>query len=176
VRAVLIGGPGAGKTRLARTLARQHGLSHIELDAVLHGPGGVEPSDEEFRDAILPRLEGDAWVVDGWHERRLGTLALERADVVVFLDPPLVLIVWRLLRRTVPDLILRRELWNGNRQTVRGAFGGRNSLLGYALRRHPDLRRRLPEALRDPKLGKIRYVKLRTSGDVRRWLRDPTIV
>jgi hypothetical protein len=136
----------------------------------------VEPSDEEFRDAVLRRLEGDAWVVDSWHERRLGTLVLERADFVVFLDPSLVVVIWRLLRRTVPELILRRKLWNGNRQTVRGAFGGHNSLFGYALRRHPDLRRRLPEALRDPKLGEIRCVRLRTSGDVRRWLGDLTIV
>jgi hypothetical protein len=127
---------------------------------------------QTFATPCFRSSSGRAWVVDGWHEQRLGTLAIERADEVVFLDPPLLLVLWRVLRRTVPEIVLRKELWNGNRQTLRGAFGGRKSLLGYTLRRHPDLRKRVPVTLADPKLTGIRCVRLRTRRDVRRWLAD----
>ena len=143
---VVIGAPGSGKTTIGRALSEKLELEYVELDAILHGPRGIEPSDDDFRDAVLPEAGGAAWVVDGWHERKLGTLILQRADVVVFLDPALPVIVGRLLRRTLPEILRGKELWNGNRQTWRGAFGGRESLFAYALRRHGSIRRRVPGA------------------------------
>jgi adenylate kinase family enzyme len=164
---VVIGAPGSGKTPVARALAEKLRLEYVELDAVLHGPGGIEPSNDGFRDAVLPRLDGEAWVVDGWHERKLGTAVLERADVAVFLDPAYPLIVGRLLRRTLPEILLHKELWNGNRQTWRGAFGGRQSLFGYALRRHWDIRRRVQQLHGDQRLAALEWVRLTRSRDVR---------
>ena len=58
-RVVVIGPPGSGKTTVAKELSRSFGLSHIELDAVLHGPDGIESSDEDFLKAVLPELESD---------------------------------------------------------------------------------------------------------------------
>ncbi len=169
-RVVVIGPPGSGKTTVAKELSRSFGLSHIELDAVLHGPDGIESSDEDFVKAVLPELESDSWVVDGWHERKLGTLALERADVAVFLDPPLLVMCARLLRRTLPEILFRKELWNRNRQTWRGAFNGRSSLFGYALQRHGDLRRRVPRLREEPRLDHLEWVRLAGRRDVRVWL------
>jgi adenylate kinase family enzyme len=171
---VVIGAPGSGKTTLARALAKKFRLEYVELDAVLHGPGGFEPSDDDFREAVLPALEGEAWVVDGWHERKLGTLVLERADVAVFLDPALPVIVGRLLWRTLPEILRRKELWNGNRQTWRGAFGRSDSLFGYALRRHSDIRRRVRQLHRDQRLGHLEWVHLARTRDVREWVSKRT--
>jgi hypothetical protein len=149
-------------------------LECVELDAVLHGVGGFEPSNDDFRRTVLPALDGEAWVVDGWHERKLDTLALERAEVVVFLDPALPVIIGRLLRRTLPEILRRKELWNGNRQTWRGAFGGSDSLFGYALRRHADIRRRVPELHDDQRLGHLEWVHLARTRDVHKWLSEVT--
>jgi len=94
-------------------------------------------------------------------------LALERADVAVFLDPPLLVMCARLLRRTLPEILFRKELWNRNRQTWRGAFNGRSSLFGYALQRHGDLRRRVPRLREEPRLDHLEWVRLAGRRDVR---------
>jgi adenylate kinase family enzyme len=167
---VIIGAPGSGKTTLGRALAEKLGLEYVELDAILHAPGGVEPSNLEFCDAVLARLDGPAWVVDGWHERKLANLVLQRADVVVFLDPALPVILARLLRRTLAEILRRKELWNGHRQTLRGAFGLRESLFAYALRRHSSIRRRVRQVHDDPQLASLEWVRLTRARDAQDWL------
>ncbi len=76
--------------------------------------------------------------------------------------------VWfpRLLRAPVGAPATGREaMWNDNRETLRGAFGGRESLFGYALRMHFARRRRFPV-----ELAAYPVVRLRTVDEVARWL------
>ena len=71
----------------------------------------------------------------------------------------------RLLRRTVRRLRQRETLWNDNRETLRGAFWGRESLFGYALRSHFSRRRDFGQ-----ELAAYRVVRLRTQAEVDRFL------
>jgi adenylate kinase family enzyme len=154
-RIQLRGISGAGKTTLARELAARLGVPHIELDALVHGPNWTEASAEELRAKLVPLLARDSWVVDGNYTSKLGTLIAERADLVIWLDLPLRVCLLRVLRRTLARLYDRKELWNGNRQTWRGAFWGRDSLFAYALRSHRRNRRELPATVPAAKLLRL---------------------
>jgi adenylate kinase family enzyme len=169
-RVVVIGAPGSGKTTFSKLLAQAMPARYVELDAILHGEGGREPSAEEFQARVLPLLEREPWVVDGWHERHLQTLTFERADTIVFLDPPLWLTLLRVLRRSLGELVFHKELWNGNRQTLHGVFGGRQSLLGYAVYRHADLRRRVAELKQAQSFEAVEWVHARRSSEARAWV------
>ncbi len=57
--------------------------------------------------------------------------------------------------------MLREDVWNGNRETLRGAVGGRDALIPYALRMHRSRRRRYPA-----ELASFPVVRLRTPADV----------
>ena len=140
-------------------------MPFVELDALVHGPGWTETPDEELRAALAPVLAGDGWVVDGSYSRKLGTLVLDAADTVVWLDLPISVWLPRLLRRTIRRVVAREELWNGNRETLRGALLGRESLFVWAFRSHVRRRRTYPRAL-----AGYRVVRLRTPAAVERWL------
>ena len=138
---------GNGKTTFGRSLANRLGVPFHELDALNHGPGWSEASPHELRASVEPLLAGESWVVDGLYRGKLGTLVLDAADTVVWLDLPILVWLPRLARRTALRLARREELWNGNRETVRGAVGGREALIPFALRSHFRRRREYPAAL-----------------------------
>ena len=166
----VVGTSGNGKTTFSRALAARLGLPYLELDALNHGPNWTEASDEDFRRAVEAAMDREGWVVDGNYGRKLGDLVLRRADTVVWLDQPLPLVLWRLWLRTVGRIVRREELWNGNRESWRGAFWGRDSLFAWTIRAHFRNRRRLPEQL--AAVGGLSVFRLRSRLQVRRFLEE----
>jgi shikimate kinase len=164
--AIIASASGNGKTTLGRALAERLDVPFVELDALVHGPGWAETPDAELRRLVEPVVRSDGWVIDGVYRRKLGTLVLDGADTVVWLDQPMRVWVPRLARRTWRRLRGREALWNGNRETLRGALGGRDSLFGYALRTHFRRRRDWPR-----ELARYEVVRLRSPAEVERWLR-----
>ena len=100
-------------------------------------------------------------MIDGGYRRKIGDLVLERADVVVWLDLPVRVWLPRLARRTLRRLRGQEELWNDNRETLRGAVWGREALIPYALRTHRSRRRRYPQ-----ELARYPVVRLHTEAEV----------
>ena len=156
---------GNGKTTFARELATRLDAPFHELDALVHGPGWVETPDDVLRRQVEQIVAGDAWVIDGAYRGKIGTLVLDAADTVVWLDLPLVVWLPRLVRRTFRRIRRREELWNSNRETFRSAFWGRESLVFFALRSHVRRRRDYPAALAD-----LPVIRLRTRAAVAEFL------
>jgi adenylate kinase family enzyme len=162
---VLASASGCGKTTVARALAERLGVRFVELDALVHGPNWTETPDDELRAAVAPIVASDGWVIDGSYSRKLGTLVLDGADTVVWLDLPIRVWLPRLVRRTWRRLRGRELLWNDNRETLRGALWGRESLFAWAFRSHFRRRRLYPR-----ELARYEVVRLRSQAAVDRWL------
>ena len=163
--AVISSASGNGKTTLGRKLAAALDVPFVELDALVHGPDWTETPDDELRALVEPVVAGDSWVIDGVYRGKLGTLVLDAADTIVWLDLPLHVWLPRLLRRTVRRVVRREELWNGNRETFRDAFWGRDALVPFALRGHFRRRRVYPM-----ELAGLPVVRLRSTVEVERFL------
>ncbi|MGW9268585.1 MULTISPECIES: P-loop NTPase family protein [Microbacterium] len=114
-RVLVAGVTGSGKTTLARRLGELWGLRHVEIDALFHGPGWTPRP--EFLDDVRAFAAEDRWVTE-WQYTSKGTDAFltPRAQLAVWLDYPYPVVRGRLLRRTLARGILRKELWNGNRE------------------------------------------------------------
>lgn len=149
---------GNGKTTLGRQLAQQLGVEFVELDALVHGPGWVETPDRELLAQIEPVLRSDGWVIDGSYQRKLGSSVLDAAELIVWLDLPLRIWVPRLLRRSWRRWRGQEPLCNGNTETWRGLFWGRESLFGYALINHFRKRRVYPLDLDQYEIRRLRSV------------------
>ena len=152
---------GSGKTTFGRELARRLDVPFVELDALVHGPNWTETPDDVLRRRVEEVLGGDGWVIDGGYRRKIGHLVFENAEVVVWIDLPVRVWLPRLLRRTVRRLRGHEEIWNGNRETLAGAFWGREALIPYAVRMHFSRRKRYPE-----ELASFPVVRLRTQAEM----------
>lgn len=162
---VIASASGSGKTTLSRTLAGKLGCPHIELDALVHGPNWTECTAEELREQVTPRLAEPAWVCDGMYSGKLGTLVLEAADTVIWLDLSRRVWVPRLLFRTAKRWLTQETLWNGNRESLRGAILDPDSLFRYAWRMYPYRRETWPTSL-----APYPVIRLRTPGEVAAFL------
>ncbi|MEJ3405620.1 AAA family ATPase [Rathayibacter sp. YIM 133350] len=112
-RRVLVAGvSGSGKTSLAKRIAALVDAPHVEIDALFHGPGWVPR--EEFLDDVRSLVAGESWTTE-WQYNAVKPLLAERADLVVWLDPPFATVTLpRVVRRTLRRRLRRERLWNGN--------------------------------------------------------------
>lgn len=156
---------GSGKTTVGRSLATRLAVPFVELDSLNHGPGWTEATADELRARVERIVATDAWVIDGGYRGKLGDLVLEAADTVVWLDLPRREWLPRLMRRTIARIVRREELWGGNRETIHGAFVGREALIPFALRSYRQRRKRYPS-----ELARFGVVRLCSQRQVDAWL------
>jgi adenylate kinase family enzyme len=157
------GTSGSGKSTFAAKLAARLGVTHIELDGLHHGPNWAEPTREEFCARVQTAMDAapDGWVIDGNYDSKLGALVTGAADEVVWLDPPLLTVMRRIIGRTVYRVRGNVELWNGNRESWVTALWGRDSLIWWTWRAFFRHRREWP--------GRG-YVRLRSDRAAQEWL------
>jgi len=163
--AIIASASGNGKTTLGRALAARLGVTFVELDALVHGPDWTETPDAELEATLTPILAQDGWVIDGNYTSKIGTLVIDAADTVVWLDLPTRVWLPRLARRTWRRVTGHETLWNGNTETWRDAIWGRESLFGYALTQQPRRRREYPQRFAGRPIVRLRHPR-----DVDRWL------
>jgi adenylate kinase family enzyme len=166
-RVSVVGNSGSGKTTLAAELGRRLAAPHLELDSVFHQPGWEPLPVEDFRARVAEFVAGERWVVDGNYSA-VQDLVWQRADTVVWLDPPRRRVMRQLIWRTVRRAVTHAELWNGNREEWRGIFRAdpTKSVIAWAWSRHRAVRERYSSAQADPANAHLTFIRLRSEDDV----------
>jgi adenylate kinase family enzyme len=98
-RVMILGQPGSGKSTLARDIGRITGLPVVHIDHIHWQSGWIERSMAE-KSRLCREIEGrEAWVFEGGHSATWKT-RLARAELVIWLDFPVSLRLWRIVKRT----------------------------------------------------------------------------
>ena len=100
---MIVGQPGSGKSSLALRLGEVTGLPVIHIDRIHWQPGWIERSKAEKTRLCLQAEAGERWIFEGGHSRTWPS-RLARADLLVWIDRPLGLRLWRVLRRAFTQL------------------------------------------------------------------------
>lgn len=168
-RIVVVGSSGSGKTTTAETIAKRLGIPHVELDALHWLPDWRETELHEFREKVSQALAGPTWVVDGNYSK-VRDITWLRADTLVWLDLPLPLVLSRLVSRTLRRWRKREILWSGNRETLKGTFFSKDSLILWMLRSRRRHRRDYPRLVKEPPYDHLKVIHLTNAAQVDAWL------
>ncbi|NGX47152.1 MAG: Cytidylate kinase [Chlamydiae bacterium] len=147
MKIVILGTTGSGKTTLARKISKELGIPHVELDALNWDPNWQQVDDVLFRDRVKEAISGEKWVVDGNYSRAGHDLIWPRADVAIWLDYPLPVILWRLLKRVTRRAFTKEILWSGCQESLRRQFLSRESIFLWAFKSYRRRRRIYPYLL-----------------------------
>ncbi len=169
-RICVVGTSGAGKTHVAKALAATLGLKYIDNDAI-YITKGLQPAP---RDQVYQQLDSETadegWTFDGnLAEGPDDLLVLGRSDTLVWLDMPRLLAHWRMLTRTVRQILTKEELWHGNTRSWRSLFSA-NSLLWLVIKNYPAGQRRRLALFNDPQYAGKARIRLGSRRAVDAWL------
>ena len=168
LRIAVVGVTGAGKTRLSRLLSRKLGLLNIEMDALHWRPDWVPAPEAEFCRDVAFMTTASRWVADGNYSR-MREIVWSRATELVIVSPPHTIAFLRLIRRTLSRIISRRELWNGNRESLRMSLS-RDSIVVWFLKTYRGRYRGFIRQHGQPPYRHLRLHVVRTPRDERRLL------
>jgi adenylate kinase family enzyme len=110
-RVLVAGTSGSGKTTLATRIGSTLGVPQIEIDALYHGPDWTPRGS--FRADVEQFAAQPDWVTE-WQYGSVRALLTQRADLVVWLDLPLRVVMAQVVARTLRRRWRREVLWNGN--------------------------------------------------------------
>jgi len=162
------GTSGAGKTTLARLLSQRLDLPYVEFDALFHGPGWTERPT--FRDDVEAFIAGERWITDSDGYSAVRDLVWGRADTLVWLDYSRARVMSRVTRRTVGRIVMRRRLFNDNRERLLAPFVDPGHPVRWAWTRHRRGRATNLQRIADPRWRELSVVRLRSPRETREWL------
>jgi adenylate kinase family enzyme len=169
-RICVVGTTGSGKSTLARELAQHLQLPCIELDALYWGPNWAHCSTEEMRIRAEQATGCGSWVVDGNYSS-VRDLIWPQAEAVVWLDYPLVLILWWLWKRTWKRVLTRENLWGTNRERFWQQFFSKDSLFLWALQTYQRRKNNYAKLIVSPENSHLKIFHFINPQETEAWLR-----
>lgn len=140
-RILIYGVCGSGKTTFARRLSEQVGIPWHSVDDIAWLPGWVMRPDVEQTALFEEICAGDSWILDTAYWKWIDVV-LPRTDLIVGLDYPRWFSFFRLLRRTLARVTDKKEICNGNVESLRTMLS-RNSILVWHFQSFQRKRQRL---------------------------------
>lgn len=101
MKALVFGNSGSGKSTFARALADEHGLAHLDLDAIVWEPGkiAVQRDPRAILASLMAFIESEPrWVIEGCYGELVRAAAAHCSELV-FLNPGLEACLANNLRR-----------------------------------------------------------------------------
>lgn len=168
-RVLVAGTSGSGKTAWASRIASQLGIRQVEMDDLYHGPNWTA-RDSFMADVAAFVAEGE-WVTE-WQYSGARDVLAARADLVVWLDLPIVTVMRQVTVRTLRRRLRREVLWNGNREpSLWTLFTDPDHIIRWAWESRHSTEERIVVLMSE--YPGLPIVRLHAHHEAREWLAGP---
>lgn len=164
MRVNVVGTAGSGKSTLSKRIAQELNAPYIQLDELHWKPNWEQSSDEEFFSKLEEALTPASWVLDGNYTKSI-PIKWQRVQLVVYLDLPFHVVLYRIVVRSLLRVFNREELFNGNRETLRNLLSS-NSMILYTISTFHKNRKLHDERVAKKEYAHIKFVRLTSKREV----------
>ncbi len=168
----IIGTTGSGKSTLAKQLSKQLNLVYIELDDLLWLDDWQESSNEALflKLKIATENADTGWVLDGIYTRTI-PMIMQQADMVIWLDYPFWVNLYRLTRRTLKGLVNQKPLWkhSNNRENLKLILS-KQSIFVWLIKSYPKNRKKYLNLMKNPDYQHIQFIRLTSPQQTKEFL------
>ena len=159
MRINVVGTSGSGKSTFSKRIAEKLNIPYIQLDELFWKPNWTESSDEELFPKLEKALSSNEWVLDGNYTRTI-PVKWKRVQMVVYLDLPFHIVLYRIIKRSLIRAFKNEELWAGNRETIWKQLFTRDSIILWTLNTFHPNRERFEVNSKNPEYSSIKFVRL----------------
>jgi len=99
---MIVGSAGSGKSTLATKIAALTGGRVVHMDHIYWNPGWEKRTDEEIYALVEEAIATDGWIIEG-NGSKTHELRWRRAHMIIWLDLPRWLCLWRAAKRMVKN-------------------------------------------------------------------------
>ena len=168
----VIGNSASGKSTLGKRLARILDVPFVELDALNWQPNWVALNDanpQELERRMTQATAGDGWVVAGSYTALSQRAFWPRLQTVIWIDLPMIQLVWRVLIRSWRRWRSQELLWGTNyesfwRQLM--VWRKEESLIWWIVTQQRRKRRRMLACMTYARWRHIRFIRLTSVAEV----------
>lgn len=172
-RIVVIGVTSSGKSTLAESLAKHFDMNFIELDALHWEPGWQEAPLETFHARVEKAMQREKWIVAG-NYRVVRDLVWSKAQAIIWLDYPLLTVLWQLTRRTFRRWWSHELLWGTNYEPLGKHFKlwSQESLFHWLFKTYWRRKREYPMLLSQPEHRHLEVIRFTHPNQTQAWLEN----
>lgn len=123
----------SGKTTFSKKLSETLNIQHIELDQYYWLDNWKSRDEEQFQNIVFDKLKDGYWIVDG-NYRRLRDTIWNDADVIIWLNYNLSLILYSALLRSFQRIFFKKTCCNNNTETLTRTLFTKKSIFYWILK------------------------------------------
>ena len=170
-RIVVVGVTSSGKSTLAEKLAERFNLNYIELDALHWEPNWQGAPLQIFRARVEKATQAEKWIVAG-NYRTVRDLIWPKAEAVIWLDYPLLIILWQLTYRNFKRWWTQELLWGTNREPfwVHFKIWSNESLYHWLFKTYWRRKREYPLLFSQPAHQHLTVIHFKHPAETEEWL------
>ncbi|MCJ8174441.1 hypothetical protein [Clostridium botulinum] len=156
----IVGPAGSGKSTVARLISSELELPHYELDEYFWGPNWTRMENSKFIKLVDEISENQKWIIEGQY-LQIKEVLINKADTFIFMETKFEKTLFRVLKRSIFNILKKELLWNTNYQN----FKNLKSFMLCIIKIYPNVLKENNETLRMLEKSGVKCIKIKCKKD-----------